>query len=459
MNKYEGIRLGYCPIGKFVFDHEAAKRCSAMIEAKMSEMGIEFVNIEPVVKDVLVRNYSDIEPVVRYLSDQHIDGLFIPHCNFGTEGAAARIARDLEKPVLLWGPRDGTPNSNGTRDRDSFCGMLATSKVLGKLNVPFTYIENCTLKDVSFGQGLDRFIRMLNVVKQTRGARIGIVGNRIDFFWSTIVDESDLLQKFGIEILPLDLATVIQDTKKRANQNVKKYESRMEEWKRQIDISRTSEEGFLYVLALQDYLYEWAKHNRLKAIAVEAFPAFTEQFGAMINFAGSLLPDQGIHWATESDIHGAVSCIMASAAMMKEPVFLADITGRHPENDNGLLIWHADAPWSMKHPDCRAKINTHWILPGGQGGMTHYRLRDGKATLLRFDGERGKYRIFAERCETIDGPYTQNTYCWVKVRDFSSLERKLIYGPYIHHTAFVYGDCVDVIRESCRYLRPLEFDA
>ncbi|MBN2301952.1 MAG: hypothetical protein JXN60_05490 [Lentisphaerae bacterium] len=458
MNSYGGIRLGYCPVGKFVFDHEDAKSYSMMIEAKMDEMGIEFVNVEPVVQDVLIRDYNDIEPVVKYLSSQHIDGLFIPHCNFGTEGAAARIARDLGKPVLLWGPRDGAPKPDGTRYRDTFCGMLATSKVLGKLNVPFTYIENCSLKDTPFEQGLDRFIRTLNVVKQVKGVRIGIVGNRIDFFWSTIVDESDLLRKFGIEILPIDLATVIQETKKRVNQNRKDYEYRTNEWKQQIDITKTSDEGFLYVLALQDYLYEWAKSNSLKAIAVEAFPAFTEQFGAMINFAGCLLPDRGIHWAAESDIHGAVSCIIASAAMMNKPVFLADITVRHPDNDNSLLIWHADAPWSMKHPDCKAKINTHWILPGGQGGMTHFRLREGEATLIRFDGENGKYSIFAEHCETINGPYTQNTYCWVKVRNFLSLERKLIYGPYIHHAAFIYGDCCKVIQESCRYLQPLEFD-
>jgi hypothetical protein len=149
---------------------------------------------------------------------------------------------------------------------------------------------------------------------------------------------------------------------------------------------------------------------------------------------------------------------MASAATMGQPTFLADITVRHPEDDRGLLIWHGGAPWSMKHPDCRAAINTHWILPGDYGGMPHYRLRDDDATIVRFDGERGNYSVYAERCQTIEGPFTQNSYCWIKVKDFSALERKLIYGPYIHHTAFVYGDCVDVIREACRYLTPLKFD-
>ena len=34
---------------------------------------------------------------------EKIDGLFLPHCNFGTEFECARLAKDLNVPVLLWG--------------------------------------------------------------------------------------------------------------------------------------------------------------------------------------------------------------------------------------------------------------------------------------------------------------------------------------------------------------------
>ena len=35
--------------------------------------------------------------------------------------------------------------------------------------------------------------------------KIGQIGQRIDFFWSTITNEADLLQRFGIQVLPIDL--------------------------------------------------------------------------------------------------------------------------------------------------------------------------------------------------------------------------------------------------------------
>ena len=81
--------------------------------------------------------------------------VFLPHCNFGTESATGLIDKKLGVPVLLWGPRDEAPLADGTRLRDSLCGMFAASKVLGKIGVPFTYIENCRVDDEAFSQGMD----------------------------------------------------------------------------------------------------------------------------------------------------------------------------------------------------------------------------------------------------------------------------------------------------------------
>ncbi len=58
---------------------------------------------------------------------------FFPHGNFGTEYECARLAKELNVPVLLWGPRDERPDEKGVRLRDSQCGLFATGKVLQKI--------------------------------------------------------------------------------------------------------------------------------------------------------------------------------------------------------------------------------------------------------------------------------------------------------------------------------------
>ena len=47
--------------------------------------------------------------VEKLFRDAEIDGLFIPHANFGQEETAAILEYNLKVPVLLWGPRDGSP--------------------------------------------------------------------------------------------------------------------------------------------------------------------------------------------------------------------------------------------------------------------------------------------------------------------------------------------------------------
>ena len=456
---YEVVKIGVCPIGKFAFSHEDAKVYKAKLEDKLDEMKVNYIGIDEVMEDGIIRSYSDVEPVVAFLQSQKIDCLFIPHCNFGTESAAGMIAKKLGVPTLLWGPRDEAPLADGTRLRDSLCGMFATSKVLHKLGVPFTYIENCDLDEDVFHTGLDNFIRAVNVVRKLKNAKIGMVGNRIDFFWSTIVNETELLQRFGIEILPVDLARIIRLTKEAAAADKEKYIKEKEELAKKIDISAMSETGMINVFALRDTMVRFAVENKLTALAVESFMSLVEELDACISFAQAMVSDMGIPCISESDIHGAISSIIAEAASLGTSTsFLADLTVRHPENDNGLLLWHDAFPLSLKDKNCKGSLGTHWILENFKTGMCHWKLKDGPVTIVRFDGETGEYKLLAEESKTIPGPFTQNTYVWVELKNWKTFERKIIEGPYIHHTACIYGNYAEALKEACKYIDGLAFD-
>src|SRR5512137_1168282 len=153
------VLLGLCPIGKFVFSHEDALAQKQKVIEVLRRQGVTFCDLDGVLPDGMVRDQKHVEPVVQYFRRQNIDALFIPHCNFGTEGAAAMIARKCGVPTLLWAPRDEAPLADGTRLRDSLCGTLATSGVLHRLRVPFTYVNNCRPEEPAFRDGVDRFLR------------------------------------------------------------------------------------------------------------------------------------------------------------------------------------------------------------------------------------------------------------------------------------------------------------
>lgn len=103
-----------------------------------------------------IRRQEDAERVAKHFRDHEVDALFLPHCNFGTEGVAGIITHRLDVPTLLWGPRDDSPGAEGSRSRDSLCGCFASSKILHTLGVSYRYLENCHVSDEAFESGARR---------------------------------------------------------------------------------------------------------------------------------------------------------------------------------------------------------------------------------------------------------------------------------------------------------------
>ena len=120
----------------------------------------------------MLSHESDRLKITEKFKQAKIDGLFLPHCNFGTEYECARLAKELHVPVLLWGPLDERPDENGVRLRDSQCGLFATGKVLRRFGVPFTYLTNCRLSDPVFARGVRDFLAVCRVVRTFHNIRI-----------------------------------------------------------------------------------------------------------------------------------------------------------------------------------------------------------------------------------------------------------------------------------------------
>lgn len=448
--------LGLCPIGKFVFSHDDAMRWKRELQAALGAWGIEYVDLDGVIEDGMIRDQAHTAAAVAHFRRHDINALFMPHCNFGTEGAAGIIGRDVGVPLLLWGPRDEAPQPDGTRLRDSLCGMFASSKVLHKLGVPFSYIENCRIGDPTLERGVRDFVRAAHAAQALRrGMRIGHFGQRIDFFWTTIVNESELLERFRVEVLPVDMVMFIRAVRQRAAAHAKAYADEVAGLRKSMEIEGLEDEQLVNILALRDQVLAVAADQGLDAVAIQDFNSLIEEFGAYCLLANGLISET-LPLGMESDIHGAISTLLVSRAAGGAPVFLVDVTVRHPTDDNGVLLWHCGAPPSMGKPGCTPRLGRHWILPTPVSGMTHLPLKDGPITVSRFDGDRGDYKLAVGQGASMDGPYTQNNYVWMKVDDWPHWERTLMQGPWIHHTAMAYDHCAAVLEEMCRFVPGLE---
>ena len=196
------IKLGFVPTRRSVFSAPDALKYRDLTAARLTELGIDFVDIKDINPEGLLFADEDVKKIVDKFRREKVDGIILAHCNFGTEYVCARLARELNLPVLLWGPLDEAPLPDGRRLRDTQCGLFATGKVLRRFQVKFTYLTNCRLSDPVFERGLRDFMAVCNVVRTFRHIRILQMGPRPFDFWTTMCNEGELLEKFNIQLSP-----------------------------------------------------------------------------------------------------------------------------------------------------------------------------------------------------------------------------------------------------------------
>jgi len=455
------IRIGLVPMrrdvsprpGIFNWDKAIERGHSFVkyIEKTYTDDTVSFADLNGLNKEDLLFSENDVPAAVKKLTNAGVDAIFIINCNFGNEEAAGQIAKAIGKPVLLWAPLDDEFAADGMRYTDSQCGAFGISRQFQRRNIPFSYIETCDVKDPVFDKGLRKFFSVTCMIKNFRGMRIAQVGMRPKPFCSVIVNEGELMQKFDIQIIPINIGVfvnkyndVMKTRGKELDEGAKLFASRYEIDDQSLPLLR---QQYAFVLVYRDIMKEY----NIQAISAECWTAMQLAVGAMPCSAYSILADEKIIIGCESDLHGTLTMtLLAAASLGKKIPFFGEFTVRHPKDPQIQLLWHCGPfAYSLKKDGCKAKmVNQRQWFP----------VKDGQFTLARFDQDNGTYKLLEGSCVSAEGPKTFGTYRWVKFKNRSAWERKLIDGPYIHHMAEIEGDYTEELAEFCKYVPGLTID-
>lgn len=401
---------------------------------------------------VLYKN-TDCDRVCDYLREQRVDAIFIINCNFGNEEVCGMLAKKMGLPVLLWAPQDTVFEPNGQRYTDAQCGLFAISKQLRRYGVPFSYIENCPVESDVFAQGVRKFLSVVTMVKNFKRLNVVQVGTRLTPFKSVMYNELELTSKFGINLNNVNMAVVADRFQKVLAERSDDLDGDVVKLKEQYDVCGLSDELLKKMLAFV-YVYRGIfEETGASVLASECWTAMPIAFGANPCLAMSILYDIGYIVTCESDVHGAVTnALLMCAARGKAAPTFGEFTVRHPENPNAELLWHCGPfPYSMRDENAKPRLfNT----------KPSFKAKDGHYTIARFQADLdGRYTLLGGEFDTTDGPVTFGTYMWAQFKDWPRVERKMIEGPYIHHMSEIYGGYADVLREFCKFVPDLAFDA
>jgi len=450
------LKLGVAPIKRGVGFTSAADclifKNNTYEALKNIDKNVEIVNIDGVVPDGIVTGPEQVPAVADYLKSQKVDALFLLHTDFASEEAVAKLGKEMGLPVLVWGPRDDGPDENGVRIRDTQCGILASSKVLSRFGVKFTYIVNCHPTDETFINGVNDFCRTAAVLKAFKKMRILKILDRPNAFFSVMCNEDELLSKFGIEVSPMSAGQLFSGVNKLKENGSPELEAQILSMKERIDTSALGDEKLRTLAAMILVVKKEMDNGGFAGASIECWTSMGQLFGVMPCQLIGELTALGYPIACEGDINGAISSVMLHAAdYNRSSSFFADLTIRHPSNDNAELLWHCG-------PFPRALMGDTPNPSIASGGQGQWGLKQGDLTIIRFDVLDGEYSMFLGEGKAVDGPKSTGTYVWLEVDDWAKWERKIVEGPYIHHVPGMYGKYAGVLKEACKYIPGLKAD-
>ena len=424
----------------------------AYIEEHYATENVTFADLKGVIPVETFYAESDVEKVAAHMRAEKVDALLMINANFGCEEAAALLAQEMNVPVMLWAPLDERFDADGMRYTDSQCGIFGISRQMQRYNIPFTFLNSCRVSEQKFAEGLDRFARVACMVKNFRGMRVGQVGMRPKIFCSVIFNEGELMQRFGLHIVPINNALVA----KKFNKILQERNAELVEGEK-LFLERYDVDDFTKPLLKRIYAFvllfkELFEEYNLDAISSECWTSMEMACGVLPCSAYGFLLDEGYLVSCESDMHAAITMALLSCASFgKNPPFMGEFTVRHPQDENVELLWHCGPfPYSLHREGKKPVeyIQRQW-----------FEAKHSKYTVARFDQDDGKYMILNGTCESADGPFTNGTYVWGRFNDLDKWERRLIEGPYIHHMVEIEGDYTKEIEEFCKFVPHLKPDS
>jgi L-fucose isomerase-like protein len=270
-----------------------------------------------------------------------IDGILVTLPNFGDEKGASDTIRlaDLGVPVLVQATPDDPKRMGLDRRRDSFCGKISVCNNLVQNKIPFSLTTRHTVRPDSdeFRADLRRFVAVCRTVKGLRHARLGLVGARPNAF-RTVRFSEKLLQAAGITVTTIDLSDVYGAASKLAVTDAR-VKAKLEQLAAYVDTSAVPEHPLHQMARLAAVLDEWMVEYGLQAIALQCWSSMQENFG--INACGvmSLMSQNLLPSACETDLTGAVAMYALQLASGR-PSALVDWNNNFGDDPNKCVFFH-----------------------------------------------------------------------------------------------------------------------
>lgn len=397
---------------------------------------------------------------------QHRDeiiGILVTLPNFGEEKAIANAIRwsGLDVPVLVQATPDDPVKMTVADRRDSFCGKMSACNNLRQYGIRYSLTRLHTVDPTSadFRSDLADFVSICRVVHGLKNARVGVIGARPAAF-NTVRFSEKLLERAGISTETLDLSEVYGRSSKLAANNAA-VKAKLEQIRGYVAVRDTPPESLLKMAKFGVVVDDWMAENRLVASAIQCWTSMEEYYGIVPCTLMSIMSNDLIPSACETDVAGVVG-MYAMALASGKPSALVDWNNNYGDDPDKCVVFHCSnlpkdvfVQESIRAEDIMV-MDYQAIIAGTVGkentfGTVVGRVKDDPFTYCRVstDDLNGLITAYVGEGAMTNDPLS--SFGGVGVARIPNLQSLLAYiceNGFEHHTAINLSQCAGVIEEA-----------
>ncbi len=402
------------------------------------------------------------------MAKQQVDFVLIQASSF-SGGAFIYPFAKLNARLGLWGVPEGAPTAEGGLPLNSFTAVNMYNSILK------TYLTGYKkpvkwffgrVGDALFDQRIRITIQALTALVNLQGARIGLLGGVAPGFDNLKVDERDLLERFGVEVITIEFDQVLQRAQAATEETIQTGKTALLKGTARVDTgldSALNKSASVYA-AVESLVKE---HN-LDAVAISCWPRFQELMQVAVCSVVGALNGAGLVAACEGDLTSAVSMLTLSDLNQSAVVTLMDLV-TIDDQDDSLLMWHCGPTAPQLADEHGVFVRSLWLMEGVSGekvGMANdLVLAPGDATILGFTPDFKQVLILNG---TLDNkkPSYRGSRAWMRDLQINGKEaamrdvvETILASGYQHHYPLAFGNCAAAIIELAGWsgITPIPF--
>ena len=296
-----------------------------------------------------------MDKLCAFLDGKTPDVIVFQNNTFANAAFITEVRRRFDCPILVWTLRE--PVIDGGRLRlNSLTGAFSAGNALVNLgDARFGYLFGAP-DEARTEQQIAAFLAAGRIKKELRSLRIAAVGHTPQGFGFGRAMDADMAKVFGAELVSIEVRELIDRAKAASDDESAEYLKRSEA--ATVGFDTTPEKNRLDHARLYKAYSDYIRENGIGALASRCWPDLFVDYGTPVCAVLSLLGDDGVPAACESDIYGALS-MWIGMKLSGAPAFFGDPVSLD-EGENTLTFWHCGAAaCSLARKDTGAVIGVH----------------------------------------------------------------------------------------------------